>query len=363
MARKILHVDMDAFYAAVEQLRRPELKGKPVVVGGDGNPHKRGVVSTASYEARAYGIHSAMPLRIAYRKCPHAVFLPVDFAAYGASSRRIMAILREYTAAVESFSLDEAFLDISAASEPPAAVAESIRRRIKDETGLTASIGIGPNKLLAKIASGLHKPDAVTEIREDNATEVLRELPVTVLWGIGPKTAARLEATIGVRLVGDLQRVSLTQLQDLFGEHHGASLARVCRGEDASPVVTEWEVKSVSRETTYQFDTRKREILMKTITALTKDVTASLRGEACRGRTITLKIRYRDFQTHTRALTLLDATDEEEKIRQTAIALLDRFTLDRPVRLVGVRVSNLIRRDEARVLHGALVNGSPSTQA
>ncbi|HVH30201.1 MAG TPA: DNA polymerase IV, partial [bacterium] len=159
MTRRIFHVDMDAFFAAIEQLRRPHLRGKPVVVGGSGNPHSRGVVSTASYEARAYGIHSAMPLRVALRKCPKAIFLPVDFAAYAASSHQIMAILRSYTPLVEPLSLDEAFLDVSARPEPPRALAETIRRDISEHTGLTASIGIGPNKLLAKIASGLHKPN------------------------------------------------------------------------------------------------------------------------------------------------------------------------------------------------------------
>ncbi len=346
MARTILHVDMDAFFAAVEQLRRPELRGKPVVVGGNGNPHERGVVSTASYEARAFGIHSAMPLRVAYRKCPQAIFLPVDFKAYGAASRRIMTILREYTGLVESFSLDEAFLDISARPEVPIAVAQSIRQRIKTEMGLTASIGIGPNKLLAKIASGLQKPDAITEIRDGTAQEVLRDRPVTILWGIGPKTAARLEQTLGVRSVGDLQQVPPTRLVELLGPHHGASLARLCRGEDESPVITHWEVKSVSRETTYQRDTRAREALVKTITELAVDVTGSLHDERCRGRTITLKIRYHDFQTHTRAITLPEPTDENETIRQTAVALLDRFTLNRPVRLVGVRVSTLVRAEE-----------------
>src|SRR5436853_223902 len=275
MTRTILHVDMDAFFAAVEQLRRPELRGKPVVVGGSGNPHSRGVVSTASYEARAYGIHSAMPLRTAFNKCPHAVFLPVDFFAYGAASRQIMAILREYSPLVEPLSLDEAFLDVSSRPEVPRALAEEIRRRIKDDTGLTASIGIGPNKLLAKIASGLHKPDAVTEITPDTTTAVLHDLPATVLWGVGPKTAARLEQTLGVRTVGDLQ------------------------------------------------------------------------DEGYRGRTVTVKIRYRDFRTHTRALTLPEPINDGDAIRQTAVALLDRFALDRPVRLVGVRVSGLTKAGNA----------------
>lgn len=343
MDRTILHVDMDAFFAAVEQLRQPELRGKPVVVGGDGNPHKRGVVSTASYEARAYGIQSAMPLRTAYKKCPHAVFLPVDFEAYGAYSRQIMAILREYTSLVEPLSLDEAFLDISTRPEDPVALAEEIRQRIKAETGLTASIGIGPNKLLAKIACGLRKPDAVTEIRRETAEETLRDLPAIVLWGIGPKTAARLEQVLGIRTVGDLQRTPLEALRELLGPRHGEYLYQVCRGMDDSPVVTEWEPKSMSRETTYQFDTRKREVIVKTITALSDEVAEDLRDHGYGGRTVTVKIRYHDFKTHTRALTLAAPTDDAAAVRQTAIALLDRFTLDRPVRLAGVRVSRLMK--------------------
>lgn len=340
--RTILHVDMDAFFAAVEQLRRPELRGKPVVVGGDGNPHKRGVVSTASYEARAYGIHSAMPLRTAYKKCPHAVFLPVDFAAYGESARKIREILREYSSLIETFAADEAFLDVSHRPEDPLALAEEIRRRIKEETGLTASIGIGPNKLLAKIACGLRKPDAVTEIKTATVVEQLRDLPATVLWGVGPKTAARLEASLGVRTVGDLQSLSLEALQEELGPRHGEYLYHTCRGEDDTPIITEWEPKSLSRETTYQFDARRRETIVKTISELAADVTGDLREEGYSGRTITVKIRYRDFKTHTRALTLADPTDDEATIRQTAVSLLDRFTMDRPVRLVGVRVSGLI---------------------
>ena len=354
MTRTILHVDMDAFFAAVEQLRRPELRGKPVVVGGSGNPHSRGAVSTASYEARAYGIHSAMPLRTAFNKCPHAVFLPVDFSAYGAASRQIMAILREYSSLVEPLSLDEAFLDVSSRPEVPRALAEEIRRRIKGDTGLTASIGIGPNKLLAKIASGLHKPDAVTEITPDTTTAVLRDLPATVLWGVGPKTAARLEQTLGVRTVGDLQRIPLAQLQELLGPRWGEDLYRTCRGEDDSPIVTDWEPKSLSRETTYQYDTRRRETIIATISALAADVVGDLHDEGYRGRTVTLKIRYRDFRTHTRALTLPEPINDGDTIRKTAVALLDRFALDRPVRLVGVRISGLTKAGNAETgKHGS----------
>ncbi len=347
MNRTILHVDMDAFFAAVEQLRRPELRGKPVVVGGGGNPRQRGVVSTASYEARAYGIHSAMPLRTAYRLCPQAIFLPVDFSAYGDSSRRIMAILRRYTPQVESFSLDEAFLDVTGRTADPRQLAEEIRTSIKRETGLTASIGIGPNKLLAKIASGLHKPDAVTEISEAGTEEMLRDLPVTVLWGIGPKTAARLQEAFQVRTVGDLCRVPLENLQDRFGPRWGEYLYRIGRGEDDSPIVTEWEPKSLSRETTYQYDTRRREVIVKTITALAAEVADDLREEGYDGRTVTVKIRYHDFKTHTRALTLSEPISAAPVITRTAVQLLDRFTLDRPVRLVGVRVSGLTKTGNA----------------
>ena len=347
--RIILHVDMDAFFAAVELLRRPELRGKPIIVGGSGNPHSRGVVSTASYEARQFGVHSAMPLRVALRKCPEGVFLPVDMRTYAAYSRRIMAILREHTPLVEPLSLDEAFLDVTGRTDDPHALAEQIRSRIRTETeGLTASIGIGPNKLLAKIASGLHKPDAVTEIAEGEASRILHDMPATVLWGIGPKTAARLDEALGVRTVGDLCAVTLEALQDLLGPNHGEYLYRICRGQDDSPVVTEWEPKSLSRETTYQYDTKRTEIIVRTITDLAADVIDDLRREGMLARTVTLKIRYRDFKTHTRALTMAASTEDAAQIRETAVKLLDRFALDRPVRLVGVRVSGLSRGDGSR---------------
>lgn len=340
--RIILHVDMDAFFAAVEQLRRPELRGKPIIVGGSGNPHNRGVVSTASYEARAFGVHSAMPLRVALRKCPQGVFLPVDMRAYAGYSRRIMAILREHTPLVEPMSLDEAFLDVTGRTDDPRGLAEQIRSRIKTETrGLTASIGIGPNKVLAKIASGLHKPDAVTEIPEEEVSRVLQDMPATVLWGIGPKTAARLLEAFGVHTVGELYAIPLAALQALLGAHHGAFLYRVCRGQDDSPIVTEWEPKSMSRETTYQYDTKRTEAIVRTITDLAADVVDDLRREGMLAKTVTLKIRYRDFKTHTRTLTLSESTDDAARIRETAVKLLDRFALDRPVRLVGVRVSGL----------------------
>ncbi|HXF83554.1 MAG TPA: DNA polymerase IV [bacterium] len=356
MSRTVLHVDLDAFFAAIEQLRRPELRGQPVVVGGDGDPRKRGVVSTASYEARAYGIRSAMPLRTALQKCPQAVFLPVDLRTYAAYSRRIMALLREVTPLVEQVSVDEAFLEVAPERGDPLALAEEIRRRIQSETGLTASIGIGPNKVLAKIASGLRKPNAVTYIAAESADAVLRDLPTTVLWGIGPKTAARLEGALGVRTVGELRAVPLDRLQALLGPRQGADLYRICRGQDDRPVVTVWAPKSMSRETTYQVDTRRREVLVRTIAALAAALAGDLAGQGYRGRTVTVKIRYRDFTTQTRALTLPAPVQDAAAIRETALGLLERFALDRPVRLVGVRVSGLKQTAEDERT-GALWNG------
>lgn len=362
MARTILHVDMDAFFAAIEQLRRPELRGKPVVVGGDGDPRKRGVVSTASYEARKYGIHSAMPLRRALRACPQAVFLPVDFSIYREFSGKLMRLLREYSALVEPMSLDEAFVDISTA-EDPTELAREIKERIYTELGLTASVGVGPNKLIAKIASNMHKPDGLTIIREDEIGERLSNLPATVLWGVGPKTAARLRETMQIETVADLRRIPLERLQEVLGPGHGEYLYHIARGVDDSPIVTEWEPRSMSRETTFQVDVRRRQTLEETIRRLGADVWEEcVREEGYLARTVTLKIRFHNFRTHTRAQTLPEATGDRDLLLSTAVALLDRVTLDRPVRLLGVRFSNLTSAtaadDEVEAEKGALSLGS-----
>jgi DNA polymerase-4 len=335
---------MDAFFAAIEQLRRPELRGKPVVVGGDGDPHKRGVVSTASYEARVYGIHSAMPLRRALRACPHAIFLPVDFAAYREVSDRLRRLLREYSSLVEAVSLDEAFVDISHRDGDPVRLAEEIKSRICAELGLTASVGVAPNKLLAKIASNLQKPEGLTVISEPEVEERLHSLPATALWGIGPKTATRLRDAAGVETVGDLRRLSLDTLREVCGRRNGEYLFQVCRGIDDSPVVSEWEPKSYSRETTFQVDVRDRDALIQTIRHLCEEVWEEcVRDERRSVRTVTVKIRLSIFQTGTRARTLPTPTTDRDLLLGTAASLLDRFTLDRPVRLVGVRFSSLLR--------------------
>jgi DNA polymerase-4 len=342
--RIILHVDMDAFFAAIEQLRRPELRGKPVVVGGSGDPRRRGVVSTASYEARAYGIHSAMPLRRALRACPGAVFLPVDFPAYRAVSERLMHLLRVFSPLVEPLGLDEAFVDLSDHGDQAVHVAQQIKTRISAELGLPASVGVGPNKLVAKIASGLAKPDGLTVIPADEVETRLRGLPVTVLWGVGPKTAARLRDTLGIETVGDLAAVPRDTLQRVVGPGHGQYLYQVCRGTDESPVDASWTPKSYSRETTFQEDVCDRETLVGTLGALAEDVVNEcVNKDGYLVRTVTLKIRFHPFQTHTRARTLAEPTSDREILLTTAAALLDRFALDRPVRLVGVRLSSLHR--------------------
>lgn len=339
--RTILHVDMDAFFAAVEQLRRPELRGKPVVVGGDGDPHKRGVVSTASYEARKYGIHSAMPLRTAYRLCPDAVFLPVDFKAYREASERMHAILRETGARVESLGLDEAFLDCTGLSQPGEAVARTIKHRIKDELRLTASVGIGPNKLVAKIASNLNKPDGLTVIAPGEVEERLAPLPVIVLWGVGPKTAAHLHEAFNVKTVGDLAAIPEERLRDAFGPRHGAHLYRIARGLDDSPVETEWEPRSVSRERTFQVDLRRPADIRRMIERLAAEVAEDLGDEGYRAATITLKVRLVPFHTLTRSHTLPAPTGDPSAIARVALGLLERVPLDRPVRLLGVRAAKL----------------------
>ncbi|MGH2405400.1 MAG: DNA polymerase IV [bacterium] len=352
---------MDAFFAAVEQLRRPELRGRPVVVGGDGDPRKRGVVSTASYEARAFGIHSAMPLRTAFKRCPHAVFLPVDFTAYREVSQRMYAILRDTGARVESWGLDEAFLDVSALEESGEVIARAIRTRIAGELGLTASVGVGPNKLVAKIASGMDKPDGLTVIRADEVAHRLAPLPATVLWGVGPKTAAALAERFEVRTVADLAAVSLERLQEAFGPNHGEHLYRVARGIDESQIVTEWEPKSLSRERTFQIDLLRPEAIRAMISRLADEVAGDLREEGYRSATVTLKVRFATFRTVTRSRTLAAPIDDGPRLAQTALELLDRVTIDRPVRLLGVRAAKLSPCEEAPSL--LTVGGEEAAEA
>lgn len=331
---------MDAFFAAVEQKRDPALRGRPVVVGGTGDPTKRGVVSTASYEARKHGIHSAMPLRTAYKLCPDAVFLPVDYEAYSRESQKVKKILRDISPLMENTGIDEAYLDISHVSTPSEKIIRKIKLRIKHETGLTCSIGIAPNKLLAKIASDMRKPDGFTIINRNDIETLIWPLPVRKLPGVGPKIEHVLNA-MGVHTIGELAALSLETLIEGFGKSYGHYLYDAAGGIDESPIITHREPKSIGRETTFQRDLTIWQDIAKALAELTRVVADDMKEEGYMGRTVTVKIRFSDFETHTRAETVRTPTGSVEVLRKAAFRCLKKFKLDKKVRLIGLRVSKL----------------------
>lgn len=333
---------MDAFFASVEERRHPDLKGKPVVIGGEGDPTKRGVVSTASYEARKYGIHSAMPLRTAYKLCPHAVFLPVDYKEYSRVSEIIKNTLRQFTPLIEDVGIDEAFLDISDIEGSAEEVSGEIKRMILHETGLTCSIGIGPNKLIAKIASDMEKPDGLTVISEGEIEARIWPLQVRKLWGVGPKTETCLK-DMGINTIGDLAATPLETLIGTFGNSYGRFLYESSRGRDESPLVTKWEPKSSSRETTFQRDTDNWQTIARNLAELTKEVVGDLRRSGYKGKNVTVKVRFSDFKTVTRGKTLQQASDSLEGMRRAAFECLGRIEITKKVRLIGVRAGKLER--------------------
>jgi len=335
---------MDAFFAAVEQRRNPALIGKPLVIGGSGDPTQRGVVSTASYEARKFGIHSAMPLRTAYKLCPHAVFLPVDYEEYSKMSERIKKILREYCPIMEDVGIDEAFLDVSQIDKSAEEIVKEIKAKILEETGLTCSFGIAPNKLLAKIASDMQKPEGLTIITDLDIENRIWPLPVRKLWGVGPKTEAALRG-MGIETIGGLAAVPLDKLIERFGESYGRYLYDASKGMDESPLVTHWEPKSTSREITFQTDTGNWQEIARTLAELTREVANDMKQAGYKGKTVTVKLRFSDFETHTRAKTLKNLTSSVDKIRAASFDCLRRFELKKQVRLVGVKVGGL-KKDE-----------------
>jgi DNA polymerase-4 len=344
--RTILHVDLDAFFAAVEQRDRPELRGKPVIVGG-GGPNQRGVVSAASYEARAFGIHSAMPLQTAGRLCPQGVFLPVDGAKYLSVSRDVMEILRRYTPLVEPISIDEAFLDVTG-SRALFGDGESIGRRIREdvrtELDLTISVGVATTKLVAKIASDLRKPDALVVVPPGEEMAFLAPLPITRLWGVGAKLAASLRE-YGVRTIGDLAALPDDLLARRFGKY-GASLGHRARGVDADPVGGRDAAKSVSHEHTFDVDTSDREMIERTILGMAEGVAGRLRDSGVKAATVTVKIRDSSFRTITRQRTLPEPTDLTEPIFRTAIELARPEVRGLRIRLLGVAASGLGEREQ-----------------
>jgi DNA polymerase IV len=340
----ILHIDMDAFFASVEQLDNPDLAGRCVIVGGESG---RGVVAAASYEARRFGIHSAMPVFMARQKCPHLVIVPPRRGRYSEISQRMLAILRTYSPLVEPVSIDEAFVDVSGCRRlhgTPQEIAAAIKAEIKTRLQLTCSIGVAPNKFLAKIGSAMHKPDGLTVIAPDQVENFIAQLPIEKVPGVGPRAAATLQA-LGIRNLGQVGRYPRELLVRKLGKF-GHRLLELSRGEDRSAVMPHTPAKSMSSETTLMHDTRDPQILSAHLLEQAQGVARQLRRHRVLARTITLKIKTADFKLHTRSRTLETPVQAAEAIYDTSLSLLDAFVLRMPVRLVGVGAGGLCPADK-----------------
>jgi DNA polymerase-4 len=337
--RAITHVDMDAFYASVEQRDRPELRGRPVIVGAD--PRGRGVVSAASYEARVFGVRSAMPIGKAARLCPHGVFVPVDMAKYARVSDEIMAILGDFSPLVEPVSVDEAFIDLTGTESlfgPPADAVRQIKRRLREETGLTASAGLAANKFIAKIASDLKKPDGMVVVAPGREAAFLAPLPIERLWGVGKATARSL-AALGIATIGQLQRLPRTTLVSRLGGH-GADLHELAFGRDERLVEPWTAPKSMGAETTFERDTDDRTRLETTLRGQAERVARELRAGGVAASRVTLKLRFADFRTLTRSHTA-DPTQDGLELYRRVLVLFARERLVQRVRLIGLSASTL----------------------
>ena len=348
MARTILHIDLDAFYCAVEENQNPELRGKPFAVGG--KPDERGVVSSCSYAARKFGVRSAMPMSRALRLCPGLIIVPGRHRLYSDVSRQVMERLGKLTPLIEQISIDEAFLDITDLVDPPERIARGLQAGIRDELHLPSSIGIAPNKLVAKIATEVGKkaakgdkpPFGLMVVPPGKEAEFLSPLPADMLWGVGPKTAARL-SELGIHTIGDIARWPEAELVRMFGEN-GRDMAKHAKGQDDRSVVTEREIKSISQEVTFSRDVRDDKSLEKTLIDLSAEVGRRLRRNELAGTTVKLKIRWPDFTTLTRQVTLPSTTDQDNEIAETALGLLRKIRKSgQAVRLIGVGVSGLGR--------------------
>jgi DNA polymerase IV len=340
MERSIVHLDLDAFYASVEILDRPELLGKAVIVGGS---ERRGVVTAASYEARKFGVHSAMPTARAKRLCPHAVFLPGRMARYAEVSDAVFAIYRRFTPLVEPLSIDEAFLDVTGCEGlfgPAPAVAARVRAAVREEIGLTVSAGVASNKFLAKIASDLGKPDGLVVVPAGGEAAFLDPLPVGRLWGVGKVTEGALRRR-GVGTIGELRAVPREEMARAFGAN-GEHLFALARGIDDRPVEPDREAKSIGHEETYDHDLRDGGTMRREILSLSDRVAGRLRRRSVKGASVTLKVKYHDFVQVTRTATLADPTDDGRTIYRSALELLSATEAGvRPVRLLGISVSRL----------------------
>lgn len=349
--RIILHLDMDSFYASVEMQENPSLKGKPVIIGADPRHGTgRGVVSTCSYEARAFGVRSAMPISQAYVLCPQAIFLPPHFPRYSKASEAVMAILRSHNFPFQQVSIDEAFLDISSLGSFSSATdwAARIKHTIHAQLGLTCSIGIAPTKVVAKIASDVNKPGGLTVVEPENLFSFLAPMPVRKIPGVGSKSEAAL-FELGIRTIRDLAEYNTQELISRFGQS-ALTLQEITTGIDIDRVEERDGVRSVSRETTFAEDTLDEQVIVATIDALAQDVCRSLADESLRGRTVTIKVRYTGFVTRTKARTLPHYTNDPKTIRSAAHSLLREMFDGRTIRLLGIRLSSFEKRDARQMV-------------
>jgi DNA polymerase IV (DinB-like DNA polymerase) len=351
--RIIFHLDMDHFYTAVEERERPELKGKPVVVGADPKEGRgRGVVSTSNYEARKSGVRSGMPISRAWKLCPEAVYLPPNFPLYIEASNAVMDVARSYANKFEQWGIDEAFLDVSERvhnMEEAEALAKQLKQEIKLKENLTCSIGIGPNKLVAKIASDFHKPDGLTVVKEAEVEAFLAPLPVRKLLWVGKKTEAKLNP-MGVETIGDLARLDPSMLTDKFGVM-GMQMYLSARGIDNSEVEQRTGVKSISHETTFEEDTDDTAVVLAAMDALSEGVAEETADQQLFFKTITIKVRYENFETHTTSKTLQFITNRPQDLKKTARDLLQAYLgSGRKIRLIGVRVSNFVSGEKQKTL-------------
>jgi DNA polymerase-4 len=343
MTRKrkaIIHLDMDAFYPAVEVLDNPELRGKPVIVGGS---RQRGVVSSASYEARKYGVHSAQPMATAVRLCPNGIFLPVRMSRYKEVSDQVFEIFYRFTPLVEPLSIDEAFLDVTGSARlfgKPEDIAKKIKRRVYEETGLTVSAGIAPSKFVAKIASDMDKPDGLTVVPPDSVRQFLDPLPIEKMWGVGRVTQEAL-TQLNIRTFKDLRQMSVEILEQKFGKH-GLKMHFLAMGIDERDVIPEHDAKSIGHEETFSQDILSVDLAKRELLDLANKVARRMRRHDVTGRTITLKVKYSDFVQITRSMTLPKSTDDGPEIYATACQLLKKTAMGkRPVRLLGISLSQL----------------------
>jgi len=351
--RIIFHMDMDHFYTAVEEREHPEYKGKPVVVGADPKEGKgRGVVSTSNYEARRAGVRSGIPISRAWKLCPEAVYLPPNFPLYIRVSNEIMQIARKYADKFEQWGIDEAFLDVSARVKDyaeAAALARKLKHEVKAKEQLTCSIGVGPNKLIAKIASDYKKPDGLTIVKEGEAEAFLVPLPVRKLLWVGRKTEAKLKNR-GIQTIGDLARYDPTVLAEAFGVM-GTQMHLSARGIDRSEVEARTEVKSISHETTFEEDTDDAEAVLEALDALAAEVAKEVAGQKLFFKNVTIKVRYENFETHTRSKTLAYITNRPQDLQKTARELLKAYLkTDRKIRLIGVRASSFVKGEKQKTL-------------